>query len=208
MNFRVFSRKYSNYPVIKSSYFALEERPAYIRRLVSEWVKKGWLIELRRGMYLINSDSIIAATERFSLANLLYEPSYVSLESALSFHGMIPEAVQQVTSVGTRKTARFLNQLGTFTYASIKRELFWGVRRYKLQRSTALIATPEKALLDLVYLRRGEFKSAIEVIESLRLLTLPPLKSQSLLDAAKRFDNTRVLDVAKGLIKELRRTKA
>ena len=208
MDFGAFEDKYSRYPVIKSAYFALEDNPAYVRRLVSEWVRKKWLIELRRGMYLINADHVLNVTERFQVANLLYEPSYVSLEGALSFHGMIPEGVPQVTSVSTRKTARFSNALGTFSYSAVKKELFWGYEKYKLGKGGALVAVPEKALLDLIYLRKGELNEAGEVIESLRLDDIKPLNARSLMAAAKRFGNARILQVAKGLCgPELRRAK-
>lgn len=207
MDFRTFERKYSRYPVIKSTYFALEDNPAYIRRLVSEWIGKKWLIELRRGMYLLNTDHVFSVTERFHVANLLYEPSYLSLESALSFHGVIPEAVPQLTSVGTRKTAHFSNALGTFSYSAIKKTLFWGYKKYKLGQTQALIALPEKALLDLIYLRKGELRDADEVVESLRLDSMMVLNSKLLLSAAKRFDNSKVLQVARELSIQLRRRK-
>ena len=207
MNFRAFEHKYSRYPVIKSSYFALEDNPAYVRRLVSEWVGKGWLVELRRGIYLLNADHVLKGIERFHLANLLYEPSYISLEGALSFHGLIPEGVPQVTSVSTRKTARFSNALGVFSYATVKTDLFWGYKKYTLGKVFALIALPEKALLDLIYLRRGEFKNAQEVFESLRLDNLKLLKPRTLLMAAKRFDNPKIIRIATELSIELKSRK-
>jgi predicted transcriptional regulator of viral defense system len=203
MDFKAFKLKYSRYPVIKSTYFSLEEKPAYIRRLVSEWLKKEWLIELRRGMYLINDEVILKNVERLSLANQLYDPSYVSLESALSFHGMIPEGVYQVTSVSTRKTARFSNTLGTFVYSNIKENLLWGYKQHPLGKVTTLIATPEKALLDLVYLRKGELKSAEELMESVRLGNLKKIKPNELILAAKRFNNAKVERVSEDLSKLL-----
>lgn len=196
MDFKAFIRHYQRYPVIKSAYFSLEKSPAYVRRQVSEWLKKNWLIELRRGMYLPNDDRTLATLERFTIANLLYEPSYVSLESALSFYGMIPEAVPQTTSVSTRKTARFTNALGAFSYSNIKKSLLWGYSRQKIGASVAHVASPEKALLDLVYLKRGELKSAEEVLESLRLDNLQQIKPEALLAAAKRFENAKVTRVS------------
>ena len=203
MEFKAFIRHYQRYPVIKSAYFSLEENPAYIRRLVSEWLRKKWLVELRRGIYLLNEEHVLANRERFTIANLLYEPSYVSLESALSFYGMIPETVLQIKSVSTRKTARFENALGNFTYSNIKKSLFWGYRKAKIGESSALVASPEKALLDLIYLRRGELKSAEEMIESLRLDNLHILKSETLVSAANRFKNPKVLRVGAELAKQL-----
>jgi len=205
MDFGAFKSKYRAYPVIKSSYFSLEKKPAYIRRLVSEWLKKEWLIELRRGMYLINEEDVLKDVERLYLANQLFHPSYVSLESALSFHGMIPEGVTQVTSVSTRKTARFSNRLGIFVYSNIKNSLLWGYKQHRLGKVAALIATPEKALLDLVYLRKGELKSAEELMESLRLDNLRKTDPSGLILAAKRFNSVKVERVSEELSKLLRK---
>lgn len=204
MNFRDFKAKYRKYPVIKSAYFALEENPPYVRRLVSEWKEKGWLIQLRRGIYLINDEDILGGVERFAISNLIYQPSYVSLESALSYYGMIPEMVAQVSSVSTRKTACFSNNLGTFTYSNIKRELFWGYSKLKVGQDTALIASPEKAILDLVYLRRGELRTAEELIESFRLDHLDLIRSSALRKASERFENAKVKKVSSELLKQLR----
>ena len=89
-------------------------------------------------------------------ANLIYRPSYVSLHSALSHYGMIPEFVAHTTSVSTLKTARFINELGTFDYRHIKAELFWGYRSIdSASQRKILMASPEKALLDLLYLTPG-----------------------------------------------------
>jgi len=203
MNFRAFKSKYRSYPVIKSTYFALEDNPPYVRRLVSEWLKKSWLIELRRGIYLINDEDMLSGIERFSIANLLYEPSYVSLESALSFYGMIPERVSQVTSVSTRKTARFSNLLGAFTYSNIRKNLLWGYTKQKLGKVDVLLASPEKAILDLVYLRKGEVKSADELIESFRLDNLKSLNPNLIREAGRRFRNAKVLRVSQELSKQL-----
>jgi len=178
----------------------LEDKPDYIRRLVSEWLKKKWLLELRRGVYLINDEDILSNIERFNIANLLYEPSYVSLESALSFHGLIPEGVTQVTSVCTRKTARFSNVLGTFTYSNIKEDLLWGYSEQKLGKVEALLATPEKAILDMVYFRKGEVNSAEELIESFRLDNLSSLRPNALRTAGRKFKNAKVRRVSEELL--------
>jgi predicted transcriptional regulator of viral defense system len=204
MNFKAFAQKYGQFPLIKSSYFSLETNPAYLRRLVSDWLKKGWLLELRRGMYLINENYVLKNTERFYLANQLYEPSYLSLESALSFYGMIPEGVSQITSVTTRKTIKFSNVLGTFRYSTVKRSLFWGYIRKQVGEVHVLFSTPEKALLDLVYLRMGEFGSAQELVDSMRLQSLAVLDKEMLLATSKRFGHPKVIGIAQELSEMLK----
>ena len=205
MKFEAFKKKYKHYPVVKSSYFSLEENPAYLRRLVSEWSEKGLLLPLRRGMYLINDEDIIERTERLSIANQIYEPSYVSLESALSFYGVIPEGVAQVTSISTRKTAQFTNSLGRFSFSKIKNFLFWGYEKKQVNKNSVIISTPEKALLDLIYLRKGEFLTADDVVESLRLQNLNIFSRKSLLNTATRFAEPRVIKVCEELLKLLPR---
>jgi predicted transcriptional regulator of viral defense system len=83
----------------------------------------------------------------------MYRPSYISLHSALSFYGIIPEEVVSITSVTTMKTNQFVNDFGTYTYQKVKRNLFFGYEPKLLQDGRAMLfATPEKAILDLLYL--------------------------------------------------------
>jgi predicted transcriptional regulator of viral defense system len=87
------------------------------------------------------------------VANLMYRPSYISLYSALAHYGMIPEFVARTTSVTTLKTASFCNEMGAFDYRHLKPDLFWGYHMIdSVNQRKILIALPEKALLDLLYL--------------------------------------------------------
>ena len=102
------------------------------------------------------------------VANRIYTPSYISLHSALSFYGMIPEEVVQLTSVTTLKTAKFQNDFGTFHYQNVKTPLFFGYEIKTMQNGRGLLfATPEKALLDLLYL--NPFYKTEQDMEELRL---------------------------------------
>jgi len=126
--------------------------PGFDKNTLSRWVKKGYLLKLRNNLYtfseLKNVNNI-----HFYIANRIYRPSYLSLHTALSFHGLIPESIVQTTSVSTMKTARFKNELGSFSYKKIKNELFFGYTQLEFTKDkTFLIALPEKALLDLLYL--------------------------------------------------------
>ena len=124
------------------------------RNTISRWVKEGKLIQLRQGMYAF-PESKQDGDAPFYIANKLYAPSYISIHSALAFYGMIPEAVVQITSVSSRKTSFFENELGQFSYHTIKKEAMFG---YTIERSAfhptwgMLIAEREKAILDLLYL--------------------------------------------------------
>jgi len=124
---------------------------------------------LRQGYYTFPSAKEDADAP-FYFANKLYAPSYISLHSALSFYGMIPEGVVQITSITSRKTAFFDNPIGQFSYRSVKPELMFG---YSIEKSNlhpqwgVLLALPEKALLDLLYLN-PHYKTAAD-LQELRL---------------------------------------
>lgn len=141
--------------------------PNFDRSNIIRWVKKGYLTKLRNEYYAFTE---CKQTPDFNLliANKIYNPSYVSLHSALSFYGMIPEMVVQTTSVTTLKTERFTNDFGEFSYNNVKESLFFGYESKLLDdRHSVLFATPEKALLDLLYLY--PFYNTSEEIENLRL---------------------------------------
>lgn len=99
---------------------------------------------LSKGKYMLSAN----APPEFAVANFLYQPSYVSLESALSFYSIITGFPHQVFSLTTHKT-KHISALGMeYRYVHIKSELFWGFEK----RETFLIADKEKALLDYLYL--------------------------------------------------------
>jgi predicted transcriptional regulator of viral defense system len=86
-------------------------------------------------------------------ANRIYRPSYISLHTALSFYGMIPETVVQITSVTSLKTASFINAFGEYTYRTVKEQLMFGYDLKPMADGRTLaFASPEKSLLDLLYL--------------------------------------------------------
>ncbi|MGB4407985.1 MAG: hypothetical protein WBI82_14080 [Sphaerochaeta sp.] len=117
-------------------------------------MKQGKILRLRQGYYTFPALKA-EGDAPFYFANKLYDPSYISLESALAFYGMIPEGVIQITSVTARKTKSFRNPFGTFIYRSVKPELMFGYTREKSSYSnnwSMLLAEPEKALLDFLYL--------------------------------------------------------
>ncbi len=121
---------------------------------LSRWEKEGKLIRLRQGYYTFPALKQHVDAP-FYFANKIYAPSYISLESALSFYGMIVEGVIQITSTTTRKTKTFHNPFGTYIYRSIKPQLMFGYSMEQSAISTnwnTLIALPEKALLDFLYL--------------------------------------------------------
>ena len=137
------------------------------RNNLTRWCHRGLLVKLRNQYYAFPEYRQVPDFSRY-VANRIYSPSYISLHSALSFYGMIPEEVVQLTSVTTLKTARFENDFGTFHYQNVKTPFYFGFEIKTMQSGRGLLfATPEKALLDLLYL--NPYYKTEQDMEELRL---------------------------------------
>ena len=130
--------------------------PANVRRQLSRWTKAGRLYQLRRGLYALAPPFQKVKPHPFLVANRLVRGSYVSCQSALAHYGLIPEYVPAVISVTTARPARWETPLGAYEFRHIKTDLLRGYRLTDLGGGQkAFVATPEKALLDLVHLQPG-----------------------------------------------------
>ena len=142
-------------------------QPGFDRNNLTRWVQKGYLIRLRQG-YFAFSEYKSKPDYSIYFANRIYTPSYISLHTALSFYGIIPEAVIQITSVTSLKTESFTNNFGEYSYKNVKENLMFG---YELKpmadNRTIQFASPEKALLDLLYLY--PFYDSEQELKELRL---------------------------------------
>lgn len=134
-------------------------------------LKKGILQSIRKGLYIagpaINEGK---KPEPFLVANHIVGPSYVSLETALSYHGLIPERVYEVASMTTKAARKFSTPLGSFTYTKLPLPYYaYGIDSVKLaDNQYALIASPEKALFDKIVTTSGVlFRSKKSVLEYL-----------------------------------------
>jgi predicted transcriptional regulator of viral defense system len=138
-----------------------------VQRRLTDWTKAQKVIQLRRGIYTLPQQN----PHPFVVANHLVPGSYVSLQMALAYYHLIPEHVAVVTSVTTQRPVTYENKFGRFTYRHINSALFYGIDyRLLVDDEHAYVATPEKALLDLVHLRPGGDSAAY--LESLRLQNL------------------------------------
>jgi predicted transcriptional regulator of viral defense system len=127
---------------------------SHARRFLGQLMKRGYVERVKKGLYVWGQDIDPTPYSTELLANLIYGPSYVSLEYALSFHGLIPERVATVTSVTFKKNKTFNTPVGVFTYDHINLEAYAaGIRLQIEAQHSFLIATPEKALLDVIALR-------------------------------------------------------
>ena len=142
------------------------------RNNLTRWCRKGLLVKLRNQYYAFPEYRRVPGFSRY-IANQMYTPSYISLHSALSFYGMIPEEVVQFTNVTTLKTATFKNAFGSFHYQNVKPAMFFGYEIKTMQDGRRLMfSTPEKALIDLLYL--NSYYKSEQDMEELHW-PLPPL---------------------------------
>ncbi len=119
--------------------------------------KQKQLIRVKKGLYVVVPGEGLATISRELIANHLYGPSYISLESALSYHKLIPERVYSVRSVTTKRAKKYHTQLGIFDYRTVKPDYFpIGIELQSPDNMTTfLMATPEKALCDMILLSSG-----------------------------------------------------
>ena len=129
--------------------------PDFHRQQLSDWLDRGYIHSLANGYYLLTDEQVVDESYLFMLANRIYEPSYISLESALAHYLVIPESVLGVTSVSSRKTSQLESGWGRFSYRSIKPALMFGYRVVLQDKLTKYkIASLEKAVLDYLYLNK------------------------------------------------------
>lgn len=119
-----------------------------IRRLLDA----GDIVRVKKGLYVFGDAYRRAPVSRELLANLIYGPSYISLDYALAWHGLIPERVTAVTSVTTGRSRRFTTPFGIFSYRSLAEPRYaMGALLQKGENESFLLASPEKALADKVW---------------------------------------------------------
>jgi len=146
--------RFADRPLFRHSDLRQGRTRAYEYIQLSRWVKSGQVMRLKRGLYTLPEQYRRAHLSPLSLAQELYWPSYISLEYAMSYYGLIPEAVWEITCVTARKTMRFSNDLGVFSYRHVKKEAFFGFRPLTAQSGQKyFLADAEKCLLDFIYLK-------------------------------------------------------
>lgn len=175
--------------------------------LVKRAIAQGEILRIRRGLYCLNPDFDKRGMSLYALAQHVYGPSYVSLESALSWHGWIPEAVHAVTSVSFKKSKQFQTPVGLFNYERVPQKVFYTAVDRLVAESGAvfLMADPLKALADYVYVRKIKWTGIGPLVDSLRIepdelagITGPAI--DALLD---NYSNSRVRRFLEGLRKDL-----
>jgi len=164
--------------------------PSFQQNNLARWTRLNYLIKLRNGYYAFPDYLKVANFETY-IASQIYRPSYISLHSALAFYGIIPESVIQITSVSSLKTAFFKNTFGEYSYKAVRSELMFGYENKPLADGRSVpFATPEKALLDLLYLY--PFYNNEQELEELRLdhdFLQSDLNVSKLMTDLEKFEN-------------------
>jgi predicted transcriptional regulator of viral defense system len=177
----------------------LQVDPAFHRRRLNDWQNKGYIKKVLKGFYIF-SDLALNENVLFEIANKIYKPSYISLESALSYYDLIPESTYGVTSVSTRRTYKFTTSTAEFSYKTIRLNLYFGYFIQAYNQKGFKIAFPERAILDYFYLnphlkKEKDFESLrvnpgtfFEKIDTKKLMDHLRIFSQkSLSDRVSRF---------------------
>lgn len=160
------------------------------RSSISRYLKLGIIQKARKGLYFLDDNP----PSEFEIANKLYQPSYISFETALSFYGIIPETIFEITSATPKTTRNFTVNNLKFSYKKIKKDCFVGYQPKKIQNVIILMAEPEKALADLLYfIALGKRSFSYERIN------LQKIKKQKLMNYAKAFNNKKLFELIKNL---------
>lgn len=160
-------------------------------------LKSGLFVKLRNGFYMLKD----SRADYLYVANKMYQPSYVSLETALAHYQIIPEVVYGTTSITTKAPREFETPIGNFTYQHIKTEAFTGYRLQEIDRYKALYAEPEKALADYLY-----FVDLKKVSLNDRL-KLKKIKKAKLIEYARLFKRPTMLKLINQIYADSRKPR-
>lgn len=162
------------------------------RRRLNEWQDKGYIKKVI-DKYYIFSDTELNENVLFEIANRIYNPSYVSMEMALSYYNLIPETVYTINSISTRRTYSFDTPIGKFEYRTVKSDYFFGYKFIYYDNHRFKIGSPEKVILDYFYLN-PDIKREHD-FESLRIdrdIFFERIDKEILLGFLKRFNQKRL----------------
>ncbi|MFH1975798.1 MAG: hypothetical protein ABIJ52_09585 [Pseudomonadota bacterium] len=148
------------------------------RDKITNLLRQGGIIRVKKGIYIFGERYRRRPFSRELLANIIYGPSYVSLETALHYYGLIPERVEAMTSVTNARGRRFFTPVGLFIYQGVSMNAYCiGIDQGELENGRSfLIATPEKALADKIQADRG---TAIRTQAEMRTYLLDSLRIDS-----------------------------
>ena len=169
---------------------AFETPVAVLRLQLHQWTESHELTRLKRGVYCFPE----RVHDQVEMARVLYAPSYISLESALNYYGLIPDVTFALTLVTTKATRRIVTPLGRFEYHRIHPDLFWGFN------SKTLMGEKEKVLIDYCYLNGAILKPDPRFWEALRLQNLHLLDFNKLKAYAARLRSSKTQNLISSIV--------
>jgi len=180
MRFLEFRNALKDFPVF-SYQDILKVDALFDRRRLVEWQHKKYIRKIRNGFYTFTDEKISEGLLLY-ISNIIYKPSYLSLESALSFYNLIPEAVYLISAISTKKTSSFETPDASYIYRNIRKELFFGYDIVSVGDYTIKIADPQKAILDFLYFKLLNSKSELEGLRlnipaARELISIPKIES-------------------------------
>ncbi len=180
----------------KNNFFTLQQLKGVLNikepslyKIIQKLLTANILTKIEKDKYFLTDSQI----SDFALANYLYQPSYISLESALNFYGVLSQFPYEITSVTTKKSKEKVFQGKLFTYRKLKKDLYFGYQKIE----DYLIAYPEKALLDQLYLYSKGLKSI-----NLDEYNLKLLKVSRIREYLKKYPSTKQFQKAVNLFKK------
>lgn len=165
MQYIDFNKRFHPLPIFSVNDI-LKSEPDFDRKQLVYWQKKGYLKKIINRWYCF-SDQTLSENDLFFVANKIYSPSYISFESALAYHSLIPEGVYSIISATSLKTKSFKTAQGEFVYHKLKTNLMFGYDLMPSDGKVAKMAKPAKAILDYLYI--NTHISTIEAMEGLRI---------------------------------------
>lgn len=176
LNFTKKIKTYTNVPISRNLLLDILGEYKSPNDKISELLKSGELISIRRGLYAPGPQTELPTPAPFLIANHLRGPSYVSLETALSYWGLIPERTFEISSVCIQSSKKYHTALGRFTFQQVSLPYYaFGIQNVQISNEqTALISTPEKAICDKIILTAGinlrsRKQTALFLLEDLRM---------------------------------------
>jgi predicted transcriptional regulator of viral defense system len=137
-----------------------EYKDAEIRHKIARLAKRGWLVRIRKGLYVLVSDMTSLASSNISLlriSNALNSNSYISLSTAFNYYGLIDQLMQTVTAITTTRTKRYQFQGITFTFSKVQEDFYFGFSEKRVEGKLVKIADLEKIVLDYLYLKKDVY---------------------------------------------------
>jgi hypothetical protein len=198
IKYDTFVQKVSGYPYFKASHLLnLTDDPQVLRNQLCRWAQSGKIHQIKKGMYVLDKP-ITTKYSALYYSGILHSPSYVSLEKALEFYALIPEAVSLCSCVTSKKTLKIENHLGVFSYHHTRTKLFNHFVFCPDGSGRFSIALPEKAMTDFFYFRLKKVSTDPSIFrDSFRMQNMDQINIPRLIQFASEYQSPRVMQWAK-----------